>query len=326
VRELDHWHPVILSSELGAEPRAVVLHGRPIVLFRSRSGDVGALVDRCPHRGMLLSKGWVEEARLVCPYHGWSYDARGNGFSPATPSVKACADHFEAKDRYGAIWIRRPGAATEIPQLMRSGFSHLITMCHRVERPLELVLDNFVEVEHTATTHWILGYDRSALPSVTCDVETTETSVRVINRGKQKEVPRLLKKLFDIHEGDDFIDDWTTYFSPIHSVYSQYWVDANTSERRRDFLLSAVFFVPRSAETTDLFTFVSVNDVRRPLPKVLVKPILERIADREVRRDKAMIESLAPDVGASLDGLRLGRFDAVLRHNRKRIEAIYRGR
>ncbi len=324
--ELDHWHPVALSEALGAGPTAVELVGQPIVLFRTRWGEVGALFDRCPHRGMQLSKGWVEEARLVCPYHGWSYDVRGLGASPATPSVKVCAEHFEAKERLGAIWIRRAGAATAFPEIERAGFDHMATMIHRVNRPLELVLDNFVEVEHTATTHWLLGYAREAIAEVTTRVEATESSVRVFNRGPQKKVPKLLMKIFDIHEGDHFIDDWTTYFSPIHTVYRQYWIDGKTEAQRRDVLLTAAFFVPRREHVTDIVTFIFANEAKRPLPPRLVKPVVRYIADQEIERDRRMIEQLAPEVGASLDGLKLGRFDAVLRQNRQRIDRIYRAR
>jgi vanillate O-demethylase monooxygenase subunit len=325
VKELDHWHPVALSEEVGERPCAVELHGRPIVLFRTGWGEVGALIDRCPHRGMQLSKGWVEEARLVCPYHGWSYDARGNGSSPATPSVKVCAESFEAKERLGAIWIRRAGAATQFPELGRAGFVPMTSMMHRVHRSMELVLDNFVEVEHTATTHWLLGYARSAMAEVKTEVDVTETSVRVFNRGPQKRVPKVLMKLFDIHEGDHFVDDWTTYFSPVHSVYEQYWVDQRTDRKRRDVLLTAAFFVPRQKDVTDIVTFLFTNETKRPIPNAMVRPILRYIADQEIRRDQRMIEQLAPDVDAGLDGLRLGRFDGVLRQNRKRIDRIYRG-
>jgi phenylpropionate dioxygenase-like ring-hydroxylating dioxygenase large terminal subunit len=326
VKELDHWHPVALSEEVGREPRAIELLGRPIVLFRTGWGEVGALIDRCPHRGMVLSKGWVDGARLVCPYHGWSYDVRGNGFCPATPSVHACAESFETKERYGAIWIRRAGASTAFPELGRTGFVAMSTMMHRVERELELVLDNFVEVEHTPTTHWLLGYAPEKIAEVKTEVDVTETAVRVHNRGPQKRVPKVLMRLFDIHEGDHFIDDWTTYFSPVHCLYTQYWIDAETDRPRRDVLLTAAFFVPRREAVTDIFTFLWANRARRPIPHLIVKPILRYIADQEVRRDQKMIEQLAPDVDASLDGLRLGRFDSVLRQNRRRIDRIYRGR
>jgi vanillate O-demethylase monooxygenase subunit len=238
--------------------------------------------------------------------------------------VKVCADSFEAKDKLGAIWIRRAGAGTSFPELGRAGFVPMGNMIHRVNRSMELVLDNFVEVEHTATTHWLLGYAREAMAEVTTSIDVTETSVRVFNRGPQKRVPKVLMKLFDVHEGDHFVDDWVTYFSPVYSVYEQYWLGAR-DERRRDTLLTAAFFVPRSEEVTDIVTFLFTNDTKRPLPHTMVRPILRYIADQEIRRDQRMIEALAPSVGTSLEGLKLGRFDGVLRQNRKRIDRIYRG-
>jgi 5,5'-dehydrodivanillate O-demethylase len=32
---------------------------------------------RCPHRGLQLSVGWVEDDSIRCRYHGWKYDSSG---------------------------------------------------------------------------------------------------------------------------------------------------------------------------------------------------------------------------------------------------------
>ena len=56
---LDHWHPVLCSSQLGRQPVGVRLHGKELVLFRAEGGQIGALEDRCPHRRMRLSAGKV---------------------------------------------------------------------------------------------------------------------------------------------------------------------------------------------------------------------------------------------------------------------------
>lgn len=42
---LEHWHPVLAARELGRKPVAVRLCGRNLVLFRTKSGSVGALED-----------------------------------------------------------------------------------------------------------------------------------------------------------------------------------------------------------------------------------------------------------------------------------------
>jgi len=63
-----YWFPVGMASELTAEhPTQVVrILGETLVLFRDKTGNVGLLHDRCPHRGASLSYGRVE-ARIKVP-------------------------------------------------------------------------------------------------------------------------------------------------------------------------------------------------------------------------------------------------------------------
>jgi len=46
-------------QRVGRKPLRVVIAGASIVLFRGASGEIGALLDRCPHRGVALSLGVV---------------------------------------------------------------------------------------------------------------------------------------------------------------------------------------------------------------------------------------------------------------------------
>ena len=59
---LDHWHPVLKSNELKKKPKAIILNGKQIVLFRDKDGLASALDDVCPHRRMALSNGSVKTA------------------------------------------------------------------------------------------------------------------------------------------------------------------------------------------------------------------------------------------------------------------------
>ena len=45
--------------------------------------------DRCPHRGMRLSYGYVRADRIACLYHGWQYGTDGHCLRiPAHPEIK----------------------------------------------------------------------------------------------------------------------------------------------------------------------------------------------------------------------------------------------
>ena len=50
----------------------------PVIVIRRDDGNVGALVNRCAHRGAtVVADGRGNVERFVCPYHGWSYDRAG---------------------------------------------------------------------------------------------------------------------------------------------------------------------------------------------------------------------------------------------------------
>ncbi|MEI7703339.1 MAG: aromatic ring-hydroxylating dioxygenase subunit alpha [Deltaproteobacteria bacterium] len=84
------WTPVLPSRRLKHSPVGIRLAGEKIVLFRGKDGAIGALVDRCPHRGVELSLGKVgEDGCLACPFHGWRFGADGTArLVPLNPDAK----------------------------------------------------------------------------------------------------------------------------------------------------------------------------------------------------------------------------------------------
>jgi phenylpropionate dioxygenase-like ring-hydroxylating dioxygenase large terminal subunit len=74
----DHWYAVAWSDELSAERTlGRRFAGEPIVLYRSKTGNVFALEDRCAHRQVPLHLGVVCGEELKCHYHGWTYNSGG---------------------------------------------------------------------------------------------------------------------------------------------------------------------------------------------------------------------------------------------------------
>lgn len=73
-----YWHPIAASSQLASHgTKAVRILGEDLVLYRDRSGQVGLVGDRCPHRNAGMIYGVPEQHGLRCAYHGWCYDASG---------------------------------------------------------------------------------------------------------------------------------------------------------------------------------------------------------------------------------------------------------
>jgi len=325
--EIDHYHPVLKSEELGKKPVLVRVAEREIVVFRAESGALGALDERCPHRGMRLSLGTVEGEELVCRYHAWGFGNDGTRRVPATSATRHCAQHYDIVERLGAIWIKHPGSTATFPRFDVAGHSPVGRFRHTAAAPLELVLDNFIEVEHTPTTHALLGYPLDRMHEVETKTTVTDDTVRVYNIGPQRSLPAPVYPLFGISRDSWFVDDWTTYFSPLYTVYDQYWVDPSTREQVSAGLRIAVFFNPVGPSETEIFTFVYTQASlwERFGLNLLLFPLTRAFVDLEVKRDCAMLLGLA-DGRTELTGASLGRFDKALGACRKRISRIYRGK
>lgn len=103
--------------------------GEPIVFGRSESGEVFALRDLCPHRGVPLSAGKLVEGTIECPYHGWRFKPSGHcslipslvgeeGVEPSKISVRK----YPIAERNGLIWVfmaedAQPGNVPDAPTL-----------------------------------------------------------------------------------------------------------------------------------------------------------------------------------------------------------------
>jgi 3-phenylpropionate/trans-cinnamate dioxygenase subunit alpha len=50
-----------------------------VIVWRADEGAIGVFLNSCPHRGTPLCRDDAGKSKMfVCPYHGWSFDFRGN--------------------------------------------------------------------------------------------------------------------------------------------------------------------------------------------------------------------------------------------------------
>lgn len=106
----NQWYAAIWGKDLGEEPKALRLLGKPIVLFRTGEGGIAVLDDLCPHRFVPLSLGKVIDGeRIRCAYHGLEFDHTGKcAHNPHTsgripPAAKVHA--YQAVERHGMVWV-----------------------------------------------------------------------------------------------------------------------------------------------------------------------------------------------------------------------------
>ena len=81
------WYVAGLSEDFGPQLTPLTILGQQLVFFRRSDGTVAALEDACPHRKLPLSMGRLEGDRVVCGYHGLTFD--GTGTCVAAPTQPA---------------------------------------------------------------------------------------------------------------------------------------------------------------------------------------------------------------------------------------------
>lgn len=76
--------------------------GDNIALFRTASGNVFALRDRCPHKGGPLSQGIVAGETVTCPLHSWNL---GLDTGQARAPDVGCVTTYPVRVEDGVVWL-----------------------------------------------------------------------------------------------------------------------------------------------------------------------------------------------------------------------------
>jgi phenylpropionate dioxygenase-like ring-hydroxylating dioxygenase large terminal subunit len=324
---LQFWHPILGSRDLPRiRPVGVRLAGRPLAIFRPGPGRVAALGDACPHRRMRLSLGKVQGDRLACIYHGWTFDGDGQGESPGSPKLRAYAESFDCREAHGVVWVKARGADAPLPDVDHTGFVPVGNTIHRIHAPLQLVMDNFSEVEHTISMHPAFGLDPTRGDETVVTFEPTDDAVRVHNVGPAKAPPVWTRLALLFRRRFLFHSDYTLRYDPPRAIVDHHWSDPAGGHGGMARYRLHHFFVPEDKGTTRLVTFGAAKS-RWPLPDGGV-PFMSwymlRAMAATIDEDVWLLENLA-DQTADLEGMKLGRFDRVLGLNRERLQRIYFG-
>ncbi len=114
------WYPAMRSVDLrGRSMKTAMLLGIPLVLGRKEDGNLFAMRDSCPHRGIPLSCGWFDGSAVTCKYHGWVFEPE-SGQCMEIPSltsqdsyprrIYATAFPCKEKDGYAWVYVPKPGS------------------------------------------------------------------------------------------------------------------------------------------------------------------------------------------------------------------------
>lgn len=117
------WIAVGLKKDV---PPGIVIPSRiadtELAVWCAPSGSYHAWSDRCPHRGMRLSHGFVRGNTLACIYHGWQYNEAGScDYIPAhpklTPPDTICVPTYSCTEAGGVIWVSLEATDQPLPEL-----------------------------------------------------------------------------------------------------------------------------------------------------------------------------------------------------------------
>ena len=105
-----HWYPVARVQDVSTTPHQVQLLDIKMAIYQTELGEIHLVRDICPHRGVPLSKGWVDGEELICPYHGLHYNGLGKCVKiPAQPELTHISERFTLTKfpvvlKYGLVW------------------------------------------------------------------------------------------------------------------------------------------------------------------------------------------------------------------------------
>ena len=120
------WSPLALAADIEPGTSAgTVWNGAEIVIWRDSAGHLHAWEDRCPHRGMKLSFGFVRGDRLACLYHGWEFGSDAScRYIPAHPELAVPPTirvaRYRVAEALGMVWIAQEDVTKPSPNSSRT--------------------------------------------------------------------------------------------------------------------------------------------------------------------------------------------------------------
>lgn len=160
---INNWYIAFESKKLKNKPIDCKILDTPLVIFRNKN-EISALLNRCPHRNVHLSKGKIKNGNLQCPYHGWEFNTSGecvkipslcdNQKIPLNANVQKF--NVIEQDNYIWVWVgnrepfhnEKPIKITEVS----NGWG-IKMFSSIIYNNMENTIENFVDTTHTGFIH-----------------------------------------------------------------------------------------------------------------------------------------------------------------------------
>lgn len=283
----EYWYVACRSADLRQQPVARTILSTPLALFRDHDGEVGALLDRCPHRNVPLSQGRVvESGNLECRYHGWQFDTRGDcqlvpGLCDNDRNEGRRAVTYPVREQDGFVWVYATPNATPqrapfaLPLTSERGYTTVVRELE-VAASVHATAENTLDVPHTAYLHKGLfrGGKKNRIEAI---VRRWADRVEAEYVGEPRP-PGLVGKLLSPSGGT--VEHWDRFFLP-----SVAQVEYRLGPENH--IVVTTIMTPVTDFHTRLYAVISF---RVRLPGRVVKLFLQPLAMRIFRQDAEILE------------------------------------
>ncbi|WP_417228045.1 Rieske 2Fe-2S domain-containing protein [Amphritea sp.] len=299
---LNMWYVAALSKEVQDKPLGRTLLNHPIVFYRTPSGQVSALEDRCCHRDLPLSLGTIDKDGIRCGYHGLLFDGTGKCIEvPGQSKIpsKAIISAYPVKEQGALIWIWFGSEGNAEPTCEPPTYD-----VHTDERylydgdkyhyqaPYQLIHDNLLDLSHLGYVHLhTIGGNAKLHMNAEMTVEAKGDSVKVVRKMPNSTPPPTYTAAYPF-KGN--VDRWQEIiFHPSHLEIWTGAVDVNTASlddpERGGFHLKGFHAVtPETDETCFYIWTQASNPSSQPMESM--KLIIDQSA-MTFDEDKVVIEA-----------------------------------
>ncbi|MCS6819791.1 MAG: aromatic ring-hydroxylating dioxygenase subunit alpha [Chitinophagales bacterium] len=160
----NQWYLICLTDELkNQNPLEKKILGQELVVFRTEEGNIHVIENRCCHRNVKLSLGYVKGGCIKCAYHGWEFNGAGKCVSipsleddqmiPETARIKS----YPVKIYNHMVWvfIGNPALADEknLPPMEEMRDLPYVFNYHWLKADLKLVAESLIDPYHIDHVH-----------------------------------------------------------------------------------------------------------------------------------------------------------------------------
>ena len=257
----DCWQVAAFASEVSEQVLTRLLLDIPVLLYRTQTGAVAAMQDRCPHRHVPLSLGRKCGDVIECGYHGLQFGPSGECLKvpgQALIPARAKAVVYPVVERHRFVWIWMGDPALADPALvpavpwMDDPAWAAAEGYHFVAADYRLLVDNLLDLSHETFVH----------PETIGNGAVADSPVSA--RTLDKAVVRVHRDMPDCQAPPQFralggftgpIDRWhtTIYAPPGYCLIEVGAVPAGQAERGGGFARIINLITPATATTSHYF-------------------------------------------------------------------------